>query len=54
MASASSRPPRISAAGGEASRKRRAAISVYPPAQVREAYTELEGCHTRGKIVLPP
>ena len=28
--------------------------SVYPLAQVREAYTELERRHTRGKIVLRP
>jgi NADPH:quinone reductase-like Zn-dependent oxidoreductase len=27
---------------------------VYPLAQVREAYTELERRHTRGKIVLKP
>ena len=27
---------------------------VYPLAQVREAYTELERRHTRGKIVLRP
>jgi len=27
---------------------------VYPLAQVREAYTELEGRHTHGKIVLRP
>ena len=28
--------------------------NVYPLAQVREAYTELERRHTRGKIVLRP
>ena len=28
--------------------------NVYPLAQVREAYTELERRHTRGKIVLEP
>jgi NADPH:quinone reductase-like Zn-dependent oxidoreductase len=28
--------------------------NVYPLAQVREAYTELERRHTRGKIVLKP
>ncbi|MFD0661975.1 hypothetical protein [Thermocatellispora tengchongensis] len=28
--------------------------AVYPPAQVREAYRELERRHTRGKIVLRP
>jgi NADPH:quinone reductase-like Zn-dependent oxidoreductase len=28
--------------------------SVYPLAQVREAYTELERRHTHGKIVLRP
>jgi len=28
--------------------------TVYPLAQVREAYTELERRHTRGKIVLRP
>jgi NADPH:quinone reductase-like Zn-dependent oxidoreductase len=28
--------------------------NVYPMAQVREAYTELERRHTRGKIVLRP
>ena len=28
--------------------------AVYPLAQVREAYTELERRHTRGKIVLRP
>ena len=28
--------------------------NVYPLAQVREAYTELERRHTRGKIVLSP
>jgi NADPH:quinone reductase-like Zn-dependent oxidoreductase len=28
--------------------------NVYPLAEVREAYTELERRHTRGKIVLRP
>jgi NADPH:quinone reductase-like Zn-dependent oxidoreductase len=28
--------------------------NVYPMAQVREAYTELERRHTHGKIVLRP
>jgi hypothetical protein len=28
--------------------------NVYPLAQVREAYTELERLHTRGKVVLRP
>ncbi|MGC0318847.1 NADPH:quinone reductase-like Zn-dependent oxidoreductase [Kitasatospora acidiphila] len=28
--------------------------NVYPLARVREAYTELERRHTRGKIVLRP
>ena len=28
--------------------------NVYPPAQVREAYTELERRHSHGKIVLKP
>ena len=28
--------------------------NVYPLAQVREAYTELERRHTRGKIALRP
>ena len=28
--------------------------NIYPLAQVREAYTELERRHTRGKIVLRP
>jgi len=28
--------------------------NVYPLAQVREAYTELERRHTHGKIVLRP
>ena len=28
--------------------------NVYPLTQVREAYTELERRHTRGKIVLTP
>jgi NADPH:quinone reductase-like Zn-dependent oxidoreductase len=28
--------------------------NVYPLAQVREAYTELERRHTRGKILLRP
>jgi len=28
--------------------------NVYPLAQVREAYIELERRHTRGKIVLRP
>ena len=28
--------------------------NVYPLAQVREAYTELERRHTHGKIVLVP
>jgi NADPH:quinone reductase-like Zn-dependent oxidoreductase len=28
--------------------------NLYPLAQVREAYTELERRHTRGKIVLRP
>jgi NADPH:quinone reductase-like Zn-dependent oxidoreductase len=28
--------------------------NVYPLARVREAYTELERRHTRGKIVLTP
>jgi NADPH:quinone reductase-like Zn-dependent oxidoreductase len=27
---------------------------VYPLAQVRQAYTELERRHTRGKIILRP
>jgi hypothetical protein len=29
-------------------------VNVYPLAQVREAYTELERRHTRRKIVLRP
>lgn len=28
--------------------------NVYPLVQVREAFTELERLHTRGKIVLRP
>ena len=28
--------------------------NVYPLAQVRDAYTELERRHTRGKIILRP
>ena len=49
------RAPRCSLAGLIADGHLEVPIAnVYPLAQVREAYIELERRHTRGKIVLRP
>ncbi|TDW22041.1 hypothetical protein [Kribbella kalugense] len=48
---------RVKAAGinpSEAVIRMGAVADLFPLAQVREAYTELERRHTRGKIVLRP
>jgi NADPH:quinone reductase-like Zn-dependent oxidoreductase len=43
-----------SAGGGTAVPVDVPVANVYPLAQVREAYTELERRHTHGKIILRP